>query len=133
MPPRTLPPGSRPAPPTPLNDHDVNQAALGVLYDMDVPVDPSRLHLVALLVEAFDLADPGPGVPFGDWEDLRLALAPLLQATPEQAWHWWTSHPDLTREELEADLAAGLRLAETPEHAMWFLLEITRDRLRAQE
>ena len=120
------------APPTPVNNRPVNRAARSVLEQMKVPLDPSRPHLLTLLVEAMELADPGPGVPPTEWHDLKLDLAPLLQGTPQQLMRWWTSNPNVTPEEQEQEMTASLRRAETPQQAMWNLLEMTRDRLKAQ-
>jgi hypothetical protein len=124
--------GRRIAPPTPLNRRPVNRAALAVLQAMKVRPDPSRLHLVTLLVEALELEDPGPGVPAAEWAGMPGRLYPLLLASPEEALRWWTSNPNLPLDDQEADLTAVLRLAETPTKAMWAFLEVTRDRLRAQ-
>jgi len=124
--------GRRIAPPTPLNRRPVNRAALAVLRAIKARPDPSRLHLVTLLVEALELEDPGPGVPAAEWAGMPGRLYPLLLASPEEAYRWWISNPHLTPKEQEADLTAALRLAETPTQAMWAFLEVTRDRLRAQ-
>ena len=120
------------APPSPVNSRPVNRAARTVLEEMKVSLDPSRPHLLTLLVEAMDLADPGPGVPPAEWADLKLDLAPLLQGTPQQVMRWWLSNPNLSPQEQEDEMTAALRRAESPQQAMWSLLEMTRDRLRAQ-
>lgn len=121
------------APPTPLNNRPINRAARTVLETMKAPLDPSRPHLLVLLVEAMDLADPGPGVPEDEWPGLKLALAPLLRATPQRAMDWMLGNPNLERQEQEDEMTAILRRAETPQEAMWSLLEMVRDRLRAQQ
>ena len=130
MPDRTLPPGSRPAPPTPLNNRPVNRAALAVLRQMRIAPDPSQMHLQRLMVEALEMDDPGPGVPQAEWPDLQLALSPLLGWAPREALDWWTSLPVLTLQEQEDDLTADLRQAETPQEAMWALLDRSRAILR---
>jgi hypothetical protein len=83
-------------------------------------------------VEALELPDPGPGVPAAEWAGMPGRLYPLLEASPEEAFRWWTSNPHQTPEEQEANLTAVLRQAEAPTKAMWAFLEITLDRLRAQ-
>lgn len=122
--------GRMAAPPTPLNNRPVNRAARTVLEEMRIALDPSRLHLQRLLVEALELHDPGPGVPEAEWPDLQLALSPLLGWTPREALDWWTSLPELTQQEQEDDLAADLRQAENPQEAMWALLDRSRAILR---
>lgn len=132
MPDRTLPPGSRPAPPTPLNNRPVNRAALAVLRQATEPLQPWLLHLQTLLGAALELDDPGPAVPETEWPSLKQNLAPLLTAEPKAALRWWTSHPEMSPEEAESDLTAALQAAQTPEQAMRALLDRSRDRLRAQ-
>jgi len=131
MPDRPPSNGRMAAPATPLNNRPVNRAALTVLRKLKANPDPSRLHLGTLLGEALELDSPGPGVPEPEWHNLRLQLAPLLVAGPTQALRWWTTNPNLTPEQQEADLTAMLLRAETPNQAMWSLLEVARDRLRA--
>ena len=133
MPDRTLPPGSRPAPPTPLNNRPVNRAALAVLKQATEPLQPWLLHLQTLLGAALELDDPGPAVPEAVWPDLKMNLAPLLTAEPKAALRWWTSHPEMdSQQSQEEHLTNALQAATTPEQAMWVLLDWSRARLRAQ-